>query len=53
MTYGYSRDDVGSFLPTYLGEGIIPKDPFQELDQDGGQFPQLEIWGSWQRDSVF
>ncbi len=31
MTFGYSRDDVGSFLPTYLKEGILPSDPFQVL----------------------
>jgi len=44
MTFGYSRDDVGSFLPTYLGEGIIPKDPFQELDQDGvGQLIKMAV----------
>lgn len=29
MTFGYSRDDVGSFLPTYLKQGILPHDPFQ------------------------
>lgn len=35
MTFGYSRDDVGSFLPTYLAEGILPSDPFQVFDQQG------------------
>mmetsp|Transcript_16591 Transcript_16591/g.40523 ORF Transcript_16591/g.40523 Transcript_16591/m.40523 type:complete len:950 (-) Transcript_16591:399-3248(-) len=35
MTFGYSRDDVGSFLPTYLANNIIPKDPFQVLDRHG------------------
>jgi pyruvate,orthophosphate dikinase len=29
MTFGYSRDDVGTFLPTYTAEGILPADPFQ------------------------
>merc|ERR1719502_2418420 len=36
MTFGYSRDDVGSFLPTYLGDAaILPADPFQVFDQSG------------------
>ena len=32
MTFGYSRDDIGTFLPDYLGEKILPSDPFQHLD---------------------
>ncbi len=35
MTYGYSRDDVGSFVPQFTALGILEKDPFQVLDQDG------------------
>ena len=35
MTFGYSRDDVGSFVPQYAEYGILEKDPFQVLDQDG------------------
>jgi pyruvate,orthophosphate dikinase len=35
MTFGYSRDDVSKFLPTYLEKGILKHDPFQVLDQDG------------------
>ena len=35
MTFGYSRDDVGSFVPQYAERGILEKDPFQVLDQDG------------------
>jgi pyruvate,orthophosphate dikinase len=35
MTFGYSRDDAGSFLPAYVEQGILPEDPFQSLDQDG------------------
>ncbi len=35
MTFGYSRDDVGRFLPTYFDKGILKNDPFQVLDQDG------------------
>ncbi len=35
MTYGYSRDDAGSFLPGYVERGILPSDPFQQLDQEG------------------
>src|SRR5699024_7741478 len=34
-TYGVSRDDAGSFLPVYEARGIIPRDPFVTLDQDG------------------
>lgn len=35
MTFGYSRDDVAGFLPTYLNEKILKVDPFQVLDQEG------------------
>ncbi len=35
MTLGFSRDDVGKFVPDYLAKGIIEKDPFQALDQTG------------------
>ncbi|MFW5945477.1 MAG: pyruvate, phosphate dikinase [Candidatus Natronoplasma sp.] len=35
MGFGFSRDDVGTFVPNYLDEGILDKDPFQVLDQDG------------------
>jgi pyruvate,orthophosphate dikinase len=35
MTFGYSRDDVGKFLPAYLEGGLIPFDPFSVLDQEG------------------
>jgi pyruvate,orthophosphate dikinase len=35
MTFGYSRDDVGTFLPDYLGKEILPADPFQTLDTSG------------------
>ena len=35
MTYGYSRDDAGKFLPVYLEKGILEYDPFQVLDQEG------------------
>ncbi len=42
MTFGYSRDDAGKFLPLYVEKGILPADPFQSLDQEGtGQL--LEI----------
>ncbi|HPP11680.1 MAG TPA: pyruvate, phosphate dikinase [bacterium] len=33
MTYGFSRDDIGSFLPEYLAAKILPADPFQTIDQ--------------------
>ncbi len=35
MTFGFSRDDAGVFLPEYVDKGILPKDPFQVLDQEG------------------
>jgi pyruvate,orthophosphate dikinase len=35
MTFGYSRDDAGTFLPSYVSEGILERDPFEGLDQDG------------------
>ena len=35
MTYGYSRDDVGSFVPEYIEQEILERDPFQSLDQKG------------------
>lgn len=35
MTFGYSRDDVGKFLPIYLAKGILQADPFEVLDQKG------------------
>jgi pyruvate,orthophosphate dikinase len=35
MTFGYSRDDVGKFLPIYLSQGILQSDPFEVLDQKG------------------
>jgi pyruvate,orthophosphate dikinase len=35
MTYGFSRDDVGSFLPTYIKQGILESDPFEIIDQAG------------------
>ena len=34
-TYGFSRDDIGSFLPQYLDRNILPGDPFQSLDVKG------------------
>ncbi|MFL3007613.1 MAG: pyruvate, phosphate dikinase [Candidatus Neomarinimicrobiota bacterium] len=34
-TYGFSRDDIGSFLPEYLDRNILPGDPFQSLDVKG------------------
>ncbi|MFA6320756.1 MAG: pyruvate, phosphate dikinase [Candidatus Omnitrophota bacterium] len=35
MSFGFSRDDIGSFLPDYLNSKILPADPFQTIDQDG------------------
>jgi pyruvate,orthophosphate dikinase len=42
MTYGYSRDDIGRFLPQYLESGVLPYDPFARLDDEGvGQLVRL------------
>ena len=35
MTFGYSRDDAGVFLPEYIRKKILPEDPFQSVDQEG------------------
>ena len=35
LTFGYSRDDIGTFLPAYLETGMLEKDPFQSIDQVG------------------
>ena len=42
MTFGYSRDDAGTFLPIYMKKGILKDDPFQTLDQEGvGQLVEM------------
>jgi pyruvate,orthophosphate dikinase len=42
LTFGYSRDDAGKFLPEYVEKGILEADPFQTLDQSGtGQLVQM------------
>ena len=42
MTFGYSRDDAGTFLPEYVDKKILPKDPFESIDQEGvGQLVKL------------
>jgi pyruvate,orthophosphate dikinase len=42
LTYGYSRDDINSFLPDYLSQGILNRDPFQTLDEPGvGQLVEM------------
>lgn len=44
MTFGYSRDDIASFLPVYLEKKILSVDPFQVLDQNGvGQLIKMAI----------
>jgi pyruvate, orthophosphate dikinase len=44
MTFGYSRDDVGSFLPYYLENEVLLNDPFAALDRDGvGQLVQYGV----------
>ncbi len=44
MTFGYSRDDIASFLPVYLEKKILKVDPFQVLDQNGvGQLIEIAV----------
>lgn len=44
MTFGFSRDDIGKFLPIYLEKKLLKHDPFQILDRDGvGQLIKLGI----------
>ena len=44
MTFGYSRDDIASFLPVYLDKKILNVDPFQVLDQTGvGQLIEMAV----------
>jgi len=44
MTFGYSRDDIGKFLPFYLEKKLLPSDPFAVLDQEGvGELVRMGI----------
>ena len=44
MTFGYSRDDIGSFMPEYVKKEILPADPFQSLDTTGvGQLVEMGL----------
>ena len=44
MAFGYSRDDAGVFLPSYVEKGILPSDPFQVLDIEGvGQLVKMGV----------
>jgi len=44
MGFGFSRDDIGGFLPDYVKKGILPDDPFQTIDQEGiGQLIEIGI----------
>jgi pyruvate,orthophosphate dikinase len=44
MGFGYSRDDSGSFLPEYVAREILPRDPFQGLDQGGiGKLVEMAV----------
>ena len=44
MTFGYSRDDIASFLPVYLDKKILNVDPFEVLDQNGvGQLIKIAV----------
>ena len=44
MTFGFSRDDIGGFLPDYINKKILPGDPFQSIDQIGvGELIKISI----------
>jgi pyruvate,orthophosphate dikinase len=44
MTFGFSRDDIGAFLPDYVNKKILPGDPFQSIDQIGvGELIKISI----------
>ena len=44
MTFGYSRDDIGTFLPDYLEEKILEVDPFAQIDENGvGQLVEMAV----------
>ncbi len=44
MGFGFSRDDIGGFLPDYLEQGILPGDPFQSIDVEGiGQLIEIGV----------
>ena len=44
MTFGYSRDDINTFLPDYLEQELLPRDPFQSLDTTGvGQLVAMGV----------
>jgi pyruvate,orthophosphate dikinase len=44
MTFGFSRDDINTFLPDYLKQELLPRDPFQSLDTTGvGQLVEMAV----------
>ncbi|MBN2301546.1 MAG: pyruvate, phosphate dikinase [Lentisphaerae bacterium] len=44
MGFGFSRDDIGGFLPEYIDNKILPADPFQTIDQEGiGQLVEMAV----------
>jgi len=44
MSFGFSRDDIGGFVPDYIAKKILPGDPFQSIDQTGvGELIQMGI----------
>jgi len=46
MGFGFSRDDIGAFLPEYLEQKILPEDPFQSIDQDAiGKLMEIAVKG--------
>jgi len=46
MGFGFSRDDIGGFLPEYLEKKILPEDPFQSIDQEAiGKLMQIAVEG--------
>ena len=51
MTFGFSRDDINTFLPDYLKQEILLRDPFQSLDTSGvGQLVEMAVKKGPQRE---
>jgi pyruvate,orthophosphate dikinase len=45
-TFGFSRDDTGTFFESYFQENILPGDPFEQIDQDGvGKLMRIAVEG--------
>ena len=53
MTFGYSRDDAIKFIPSYIEQGILKKDPFQVIDADGVGRLMAQCVQHWSKNEAF